>query len=506
MIVGALDSARALLLWLSLVRHSLKYVSVLLAWKRLEVKRVVLLFFPAVTIGTGGLIGTAIVVLWNECARFPEVANSLAVVLKNIWFAPKILPVVSVHALGLVVFLVKGAPLSFEIKKEKVSILIHLVDQSRLKLFSVVREWAVVPVLALAKMLWVFCAVFRFVLLWMVDALNSIVRIWAAVSPLAGLTILKLAQVRLISQIINILPKTICFSFFMRKIVDNLGCLWKLKLSASILASVIISAMLMIVLFSIGHILAFLRLEFGQVKVLYNLRGALRFKLSSDLRILPVAFFLICVTLSSSDVWHFLLSNRSELALGGCKLAFTLRSVSPCRGGHWSANLEVGRVDINEYFFAFVVFYSVLFGLFGRFRRFRPETNDILTGEIGGILICFDIFALGVLFIKQFHLLQFALLSHLRQLLVINHWHLHLIVSSRVRLVLSFWAIWLDAFTGIAVARVEVLELVWHFETWVGWSSWPWVVVARVNWASEALGRGAAVDRAGVDWLDAQLA
>lgn len=83
---------------------------------------------------------TAVLVFGDESARFPIFAELVAIVGEDIWLSSKILPVVIVHALCLIVLLVKRTTLSFEIKHEKVRVFLHLMDQPGLQLLGAVSK------------------------------------------------------------------------------------------------------------------------------------------------------------------------------------------------------------------------------------------------------------------------------------------------------------------------------------------------------------------------------
>lgn len=119
----------------------------------------------------------------------------MAVVGEDIWLPSEILPIVKIHALGLVMLLVERAALGLEIEHEKVSVLLHLMDEPGLQLLGAVREGAVVTVLTLAKVLGILGAVLGLVLLGMVDALNSVVGELALLLGWATLSLIVIAQV-----------------------------------------------------------------------------------------------------------------------------------------------------------------------------------------------------------------------------------------------------------------------------------------------------------------------
>ena len=107
---------------------------------------------------------------------------------EDIWLSSEVLPIVCVHALRLIVLLIEWTPLSFEEKHVKVSILLHVMNQPRFKVFGTVSERAVITVLAFAQILGILGAILRLVLLWMVHTLYSIMRDKWVVETLFALT------------------------------------------------------------------------------------------------------------------------------------------------------------------------------------------------------------------------------------------------------------------------------------------------------------------------------
>ena len=135
----------------------------------------ILLFFPSMTVLTTCHIRAALMVLGNECSCFPIWTNSRAAVVENVWFSSIVLPIVSVDTLSFVMLFIEWAPFSFKIKHVEIFIFFHLVNQSHLEFFGTVSKWTIITIVALAKVFWILCTIFWFILLWMINALNSIV-------------------------------------------------------------------------------------------------------------------------------------------------------------------------------------------------------------------------------------------------------------------------------------------------------------------------------------------
>jgi len=81
---------------------------------------VVNLLFPAVATRAEGLQGTSLVVVSYESSSLPVLTEFAWVIVEKVGLATKILPVVCVHALGLVVLTVKErAPLSLKVEHKE---------------------------------------------------------------------------------------------------------------------------------------------------------------------------------------------------------------------------------------------------------------------------------------------------------------------------------------------------------------------------------------------------
>ena len=82
-----------------------------------------LLFFP--TMGIRAVLKTfaPFSVTSDESPTLP-VLTEFSIILEKVWLASKILEVVSVNALCFIMFMIKWAPLSFEVKNVEVIILI----------------------------------------------------------------------------------------------------------------------------------------------------------------------------------------------------------------------------------------------------------------------------------------------------------------------------------------------------------------------------------------------
>ena len=88
------------------------------------------LFLPAMAVSAKGLHCAPFVVISDESSYFPALAQSSAIVVKQMWLAAKILPVVSVDAVCFVMILVlEWTPLCLEVKHVELGVLLVLVNQ-----------------------------------------------------------------------------------------------------------------------------------------------------------------------------------------------------------------------------------------------------------------------------------------------------------------------------------------------------------------------------------------
>ena len=157
-----------------------------LARIQLVVVRVVLLLLPAVTVTAPVLIRTPVLVLVYERPRSP-IRALLFLVDIQLRFPSEILPVVREHTeVALVLALVVGAPDSLEVEHVEVAVLVELVDQLHADFALGMRERAVVAILALASALGVRRAELRFVLVRVVELLDTVVRLGARVAAGTG--------------------------------------------------------------------------------------------------------------------------------------------------------------------------------------------------------------------------------------------------------------------------------------------------------------------------------
>jgi hypothetical protein len=156
----------------------------------------VLLLFPAVAAGATGLVRTTFVVFGDEGARLPVPADVVCVIVVDIWLPPEVLPIVRVHALGLVVLFIEWAPLGLEIEHVEICVFGHFVDEAGLELLGTVREGTVVSIITFMAILGVLCAIFRLVFFWMIDTLHSIVRHLTLVLVRTLVRVLIVAKIR----------------------------------------------------------------------------------------------------------------------------------------------------------------------------------------------------------------------------------------------------------------------------------------------------------------------
>lgn len=101
--------------------------------------RMILLLLPPMRVATPVLMGASVRVLSHEALCLPILTQArLVAVVKR--FAPQVLPVVSVHALLLVVLVRERAPRRLEIEHVEVRVLIHAMQQVNGQLVFAVSE------------------------------------------------------------------------------------------------------------------------------------------------------------------------------------------------------------------------------------------------------------------------------------------------------------------------------------------------------------------------------
>jgi hypothetical protein len=186
---GALESFEALLFfaWLSFIDEGMK-----------------LLFFPSVAELAGLESFASLFVAGDEGPALPVFAE-LGVVSEQVGFPSVVLEVVGIHALGFVVVVVVGAPLSLEVEDVEVEVLIlrkDMVDESHLDIFDGVGERAVVSVLALGDLVGEEVTELGLVLVFVVESLYSVVGSSAFVLLGALFCVCELAELRSVEVVI----------------------------------------------------------------------------------------------------------------------------------------------------------------------------------------------------------------------------------------------------------------------------------------------------------------
>lgn len=89
------------------------------------VMRMKVLFFPSMTIRTSCLKNTTFLILTNECSSLPILTKLLRIIIKDMGFSSKILPIVSINTQSFVMFFIRWTPFSFKIKHIEVCIFLH---------------------------------------------------------------------------------------------------------------------------------------------------------------------------------------------------------------------------------------------------------------------------------------------------------------------------------------------------------------------------------------------
>jgi hypothetical protein len=88
----------------------------------------VILLFPPMTIHAVFHVVATFGVLGYIACRSPVFSFGISV-MEYVGFAPEVLPVMSIHAVCLVVIFSEGAPFGFEVKHMEVGVFGHLVNE-----------------------------------------------------------------------------------------------------------------------------------------------------------------------------------------------------------------------------------------------------------------------------------------------------------------------------------------------------------------------------------------
>lgn len=167
-----------------------------LAGLRFVHERVELLLLPAVAELALLESLAAFFVARDESARLP-VLTELRFVPEEVWFTPEVLEVMCVNALCLVMLVVEGTPLGLEEEHVELVVLVarqQMVDQSHFDVLHRVRKGTIVSVLALLDLAWEAVAELRFVFVFVVEALHSVMCSAAFVLLRAPLCVSELAK------------------------------------------------------------------------------------------------------------------------------------------------------------------------------------------------------------------------------------------------------------------------------------------------------------------------
>ena len=163
---------------------------------------VVLFFFPAVAVHASVLQVTAVAVRFCLLLCAPEPTLLLCRIVIHVRLAPVVLPIVSILALVPLVtphFIVEWAPDRLEVEHVKVRILLHLVQQVDRELLFEMGEGTQVAEVTRVYIVRPFVAELRFVLLRMVEGLDSVVRFVARLAIWAVARLCKLAHFAAVS-------------------------------------------------------------------------------------------------------------------------------------------------------------------------------------------------------------------------------------------------------------------------------------------------------------------
>jgi hypothetical protein len=156
----------------------------------------VLLLFPSVTVDARGLEDAAFFIVADEGLSLPVLARRESIVFEYLRLSPEVLPVVGIVALSLIVLLVEGTPLSFEVEHVEVEVLVHEVNDPRLDVSLGVSKGAVLSIVALRDEVGELGAVLCLVLFYVVQPFNPVVRELARILKLTSVSFSIVAHIR----------------------------------------------------------------------------------------------------------------------------------------------------------------------------------------------------------------------------------------------------------------------------------------------------------------------
>lgn len=154
-------------------------LSMLLARIDFVVARMILLLFPAVTIGAAILITTAVGVAPDEVLDFPILAKLFLIVVK-LRLPPQVLPVVSINTIFLIMIFAPWTPSCLKVKDIEIRILwFHLMEHVDGYLLFGVSKCAHLAILTVLHVVWICLAKLTLILLGMVELFHPVVRLEA---------------------------------------------------------------------------------------------------------------------------------------------------------------------------------------------------------------------------------------------------------------------------------------------------------------------------------------
>ena len=137
-----------------------------------------LLFLPSVTECAFFQPLAPLLIACNEGATLPVLAE-FGLIPEKIRFSSEILEIVRVYTLGFVVFVVVRAPFGFEKEDVKVEIRIgrqQIMDKTHFDVFYGMGERTIISVLTGSYFVWIAVAEFSFILIFVIQSLNPVMR------------------------------------------------------------------------------------------------------------------------------------------------------------------------------------------------------------------------------------------------------------------------------------------------------------------------------------------
>lgn len=144
-------------------------------WLGLVAQRMILLFFPAMTVLACTLKLASFVIPSNEVLSLPIFTQNEWIIVKNVRFSSEILPIMSIITLGFVMFIKVRTPLSFKVIEIIVHVFFHFVQKSGLHFFFGMSKWTIVKIFTFFKSFGIKIAILCLILFNVIVSFHFIV-------------------------------------------------------------------------------------------------------------------------------------------------------------------------------------------------------------------------------------------------------------------------------------------------------------------------------------------